>query len=334
MQVPEPSIVLDVHAHLVPVDEAQLAVLDGVEWDDAARIMRVDGHAVGVQSLFDPGALLAWMDANRVQRAWVSAPPPLYRQQLQGRAAHDWADYLNRGLARIAQASDGKLEALLHLPTQAPVIAAELASAAIGAGHRLFAMPTGTSDERTLADPAFEPLWAALNRAGAFVFLHPGECADGRLRSFYLSNLLGNPYETGVALAGLAFAGVPGRYPDMTLCLAHGGGVAPMVAGRWQRGHASARPGIDRHGPDPAAQLRRIYVDCICHSEPSAVLAEQVFGGDKVVFGSDWPFPMGLVQPHDQLQAFAAERVARYMADNPRQLLQRLAAAWAGRGTG
>ena len=319
-----PHIALDVHAHLAPVVPERLAAIAGVAWDGAARVLTVDGHAVGLKPLFEPERLLAWMAEHGVAHAWVSAPPPLYRQQLQGAQARDWADYLNTGLAEIAQASDGRLMALLHLPTQDPDAALVVAEAALADGHGLFAMPTGTRDERGLSDPAFEPLWEALDGAAAFVFLHPGECADGRLRAFYLSNLLGNPYESSVALAHLAFAGVPERYPRLSLCFAHGGGVAPMVAGRWQRGLDTARPGVDPAGPAPEAQLRRIYVDCICHSEAAARLSEEVFGTDKVVFGSDWPFPMGLTAPHAQLGDFDPGRRQRYLSANPKALLEKL----------
>lgn len=323
-QANRPSIILDVHAHLAPVVEARLAQVSGVEWDSDARIMHVDGHAVGVKPLFDPAELLGWMSRAGVERTWISAPPPLYRQQLQGDDARAWAAYLNDGLSSIARGSTGRLEALFHLPTQDPVVAAEIAAAAIADGHILFSMPTGTGDDRTLGEPAFDALWTLLDRAGAFIFMHPGECADGRLRAFYLSNLLGNPYESSVAIAHLVFAGVLQRYPAMRLCFAHGGGLAPMVAGRWDRGHATARPGIDPAGPTPADLLRGLHVDCICHGEPTAALAEEIFGRDKVVFGSDWPFPMGLIEPHEQLEGFDAERRARYFSDNPRQLLESL----------
>lgn len=319
-------IVLDVHAHLVPVMAERLVDMDGVEWDTVARVMHVDGHAVAMKKLFEPNELLAWMDRNRVERAWVSAPPPLYRQQLGGAAARLWADYLNRGLAEIAAGSSGRIEALFHLPTQDPAVASEVASTALAEGHKLFSMPTGTGDDRALSDSAFDALWQALDQARAFVFLHPGECADGRLRAFYLSNLLGNPYESSVALAHLVFAGVLQRFPAMTLCFAHGGGLAPMAAGRWDRGHATARPGIDPSGPTAGQQLPGVHVDCICHSEPAAILAEATFGQERVLFGSDWPFPMGLIEPHEQLQDFAPERRSRYLTGNPRQLLRRLGA--------
>jgi aminocarboxymuconate-semialdehyde decarboxylase len=70
--------------------------------------------------------------------------------------------------------------------------------------------------------------------------------------------------------------------------------------------------------------LPGLYVDCICHSEAAAVLAEATVGSENVLFGSDWPFPMGLIEPHRQLCGYAADRRRRYFAGNPKRLLQRL----------
>lgn len=326
-QMTRTPIALDVHAHLAPVGDARLGDFDGVEWDGANSVLHVDGHPVGMKPLFDPARLIEWMDLNAVAQAWISAPPPLYRQHLRDTGARAWTDCLNDGLTAIAARSGGRLTALHHLPTQDPAVAAAVAARSIAGGHILFSMPTGTGDDRTLGDPAFDELWRTLDAAGAFVFLHPGECADGRLRSFYLSNLLGNPYESAVAIAHLVFAGVLERFPALQLCFAHGGGLTPMVAGRWQRGHATSRPGVNAEAAAPADMLKRIHVDCICHDEPSAILAEATFGRDKVLFGSDWPFPMGLVDPHEQLDGFDAERRTRYLSDNPQRLLARLGKA-------
>lgn len=318
-----PSIRLDVHAHIVPVDAERLASLDGVSFDAEAQAMTVDGHRVGMKPLFQPDRLLRWMDENRVEQAWISIPPPLYRQHLRGRAAMDWCDYLNRGLERIADASEGRLGALMHLPIQDPELAARLVSTLSADGARRFAAPCGTGDERTLSDTGFEPLWQALDAAEAFIFFHPGECADGRLKAFYLSNLVGNPYESTVAIAHLVFGGVLDRFPRLSACFAHGGGLTPMVAARLQRGYDTDRPGIDKSVAPPVHALRRLFVDCICHDEQTIMLAEQVIGSENVVFGSDWPFPMGIVEPEAQMGTYATERLNRLFDENPARLLKK-----------
>ena len=73
-------IALDIHTHLVPVDEAALAAIDGVIWDADSMALTVDGHKVGVKPLYSPKALIGWLDTNAIDAAWfcsaASAVPP------------------------------------------------------------------------------------------------------------------------------------------------------------------------------------------------------------------------------------------------------------------
>lgn len=314
------TITLDVHTHLIPIDEEQLRSFAGIGWNGASGELSVDGHVVGMKPLFRPAALLDWMEQHSVAHAYVSVPPPVYRQQLRGAEARGWADYLNDGLVAIAAQSAGRLTALIHLPTEEPLVAAALVEHWSALGHRHFAMPAGTGDERTLALPEFEPVWAELDAVGAFIFFHPGECADGRLKAFYLTNLLGNPYESTVALAHLILGGVMERHTSIVPCFAHGGGLTPMVAGRLQRGYDTHRPGVDTDRAPPDQLLGRVFADCICHGEAAAKAAEDTFGSQNIVFGSDWPFPMGLVEPHVQLAQFDPDRRKAYFDGNARYL--------------
>ncbi len=315
-------IALDVHAHLAPVLPAALAGIDGVAWDAARGVLVVDGHPVAMKPLYDPSALLRWMEAHRVSRAWISVPPPLYRQHLDAAAAARWTDCLNTGLRRICDAHADRLAPLFHLPLEHPSLAADLAAAWLRRDAAGFAIAAGGHAGHAYSDAALDPLWARLDAAGAFVFIHPGHCCDGRLQAFYLENLAGNPYETGIAAAHLVFGGVPERFPRLRLCLAHGGGTAAMLAGRWQRGRDTARPGVDPDIEPPASSLRRLYADCIVHDPAALALAARVFGDDHVVFGSDWPFPMGLPDPHAQLADAAPDLRARILRDNAQRLLE------------
>ena len=125
---PAEPIALDVHAHLVPVVHDRLAALDGVTWDAQRRVLGVDGHTVGVPALYDPDALIEWMNRHRVDSAWISIPPPFYRQQLDPRGAREWIDYLNDGLQQICATRAGRLAPLFHLPVEHPELAAKIAA--------------------------------------------------------------------------------------------------------------------------------------------------------------------------------------------------------------
>jgi aminocarboxymuconate-semialdehyde decarboxylase len=312
-------ISLDVHAHLAPIFPDELARIRGVSWNAPKKVLTVDGHDVGMKPLFDPLALVAWMEEHNVETAWISIPPPLYRPELQNEDAKDWVFYVNSGLARIAESHPKHFSPLPHLPLQVPELALEVAQDWISKGHQRFGAPSGGSD-LVLSDPAYTPLWQALDAANAFVFFHPGECADGRLKAFYLSNLVGNPYESAVAISHLVFGGVIERHPSIRFCFAHGGGALPVLAGRLERGFDTKRPGITTGGKSPKELLKHICVDCIMHDEAALELAEHAFGQQNVVFGSDWPFPMGVVAPHTQMASINPQRRARIFCDNPARL--------------
>jgi len=313
------KIDLDVHAHLIADDGAALAQFPGVSWDAAAQKLVVDGHPIGLKALFRPAELIAWMDDNAVERAWISAPPPVYRPELAAAEAGRWASALNGQLDAIAQQYPVRLSPLYHLTVEHPEIALGIARDRIADGHRRFAMAAGGA-QHVLSATAYEPLWAALNAASAFLFLHPGEGCDARLDPYYLHNLLGNPTETAIAASHLVFAAVLQRYPDLQVCLAHAGGTTAALAGRWERGHATARPGLDTSHETPRLALRRFCVDCIAHDNDALQLAAKVFGDDRIVFGSDWPFPMGLPQPHKQLADLDPKLRQRIFCDNPQRL--------------
>jgi aminocarboxymuconate-semialdehyde decarboxylase len=85
------------------------------------------------------------------------------------------------------------------------------------------------------------------------------------------------------------------------------------VAGRWQRGIDTARPGIEPPSLSVPDALRRFYVDDLVHDDAVLKLLVKCFGADRVLAGSDWPFPMG----NDSVSAgrsAAAEELTRPLA--------------------
>ena len=312
------KIMLDVHAHLAPIDPARLAGLEGVEWNAEQGRLKVDGHVIGIDALYSPQALIAWMDEQNVERAWVSIPPPLYRAHLDEAAARAWCAYLNDTLDGICARYGDRLAPLCHLPLEHPALALEIAKAP---GGMRYAAAAGGYDG-ALSDEAYEGLWQVLDGQRAFLFLHPGHCCDPRLAKFYLENLMGNPLETAVAAAHLAFGGVAARYAGIRFCLAHGGGASAMLAGRYERGYETKRPGVDLALPSPRTAFRGLFVDCIAHDAQALALSASVFGETRILFGSDWPFPMGLPKPHEQLADVDPALLDGIRAGNARLLLE------------
>ncbi len=114
------------------------------------------------------------------------------------------------------------------------------------------------------------------------------------MRSFYLRNLIGNPLDTTIAAASLVFGGVLERYPNLKFCLSHGGGYAPYQIGRFMHGW-SVRPEGKKHlKVSPEASIRRLYFDTILFFAPALKWLVETYGASHVMFGSDYPFDMGM----------------------------------------
>ncbi|MPZ26377.1 MAG: amidohydrolase family protein [Micromonosporaceae bacterium] len=279
----------DVHTHLVPP-----ALLAGPELTVADGRLVVDGRpTVPLGRLAEPAELSSWVDRQRLAGALVSLPPPALGYHLSGPDATAWAERANPALAE-AVAGDPRLRPLATVPLTEPGAAAGVAAGVLADG-RFAGLSLGTlPDSPTgLADPALEPLWELLDARSSFVFLHPGHCPDRRLAPYYLGNLLGNPYETTLATGQLLFGGVLDRFGGITFCLAHGGGLTAAVAGRWQRGVDTDRPGVPAGTRPVRPALRRLLVDDLVHDHDAVRQLVATFGADRVVPGSDWPFPMG-----------------------------------------
>jgi aminocarboxymuconate-semialdehyde decarboxylase len=256
--------------------------------------------------LGDPRQLEAHLDRAGLDRAIVSPPPPYFRQDLDTTESAAWSRDLNDGLLNLIMGRP-RLRGLAYLPVSQPAVAlAEYGRL----DHRWtgVAIPAGGPGP-SLADPALDPLWRALDAGSCPVLLHPDTSTDPRLEPYYLSNLLGNPVETGIAVAQLVFGNVLARYPRIRFVLVHCGGVVPAVVGRWTQGVRTARPGTGQVQIAPDVAVRRLWTDCLAYDPAAVDLAVTTFGADRILLGSDWPFPIGAADP----RALLAHREADFV---------------------
>ncbi len=293
------AVRVDFHAHLAPFAHEEVK---------------------GPAGLHRPDRLLAHLEEHELDRAVVSVPPPFFRQDLDAEAAAGWVRSLNDGLAAVTGASP-ELLPLAYLPLEHPELAiAEQRRLRDERGWVGYCASAG-GRSCSLADEGLAPLWRALDDDGALLLLHPGTSPDRRLEEFYLHNLLGNPVETAIAAAQLVFGDVPATHGRMRVLLVHCGGCVPDLVPRWDHGVATDRPGLRPLTEPPSTAVRRFYVDCLVH-DPSAIdRAVEVFGEDKMVLGSDWPFPMGAADPVALIAHRGEAFVDRVSRENARAAL-------------
>jgi aminocarboxymuconate-semialdehyde decarboxylase len=199
------------------------------------------------------------------------------------------------------------------LPLQDPQRAAdELARAVRVLGLRGAQIGTPVNGSN-LDDPALEPVWAAANDLRAFILVHPhGEILPGdRLKSYYMRNFVGLPFETTMAGAALVFGGVIERYPAVSFCLCHGGGFLPYQAGRFLHAFDVRAEPRRRLRGSPQDSLARLHYDTIVHSPRALEFLVATAGPQRVLMGSDYPFDMGEFDCVARVDALAISQTDR-----------------------
>jgi aminocarboxymuconate-semialdehyde decarboxylase len=171
--------------------------------------------------------------------------------------------------------------------------------------HGFRAVEIGTSIEgEQLSHARFRQFLRRVSELGILLFTHPYYVGPKQgLEDYYLTNLLGNPYDSTLMIANLIFSGTLDELPELKLCVAHGGGFAPYQIGRLQHGHrVRPEPRVNTE-TSPLQLLGRLFFDTITFYPQALRYLIDVVGARHVVLGTDAPFDMGDEDPLETIGA-------------------------------
>jgi aminocarboxymuconate-semialdehyde decarboxylase len=295
---------IDVHAHWYPQSFLDLlrdhGAQHGLEWQETGngpqfKIRNLITGPAGPRFVDLDARLLAMDDQGVEVHALSLSQPMAYwaGRELGNRLCVTFNDEL----AKAHEHNPRRFFGLAALPMHEPDLALrELERAAKLPGIRGVYVASAILD-RELSNEAFFPVYEALQGLGLPVYLHPVfVIGEDRLRQFYLTNLLGNPFETAIAGAHLIFGGVMDRFPKLEVVLPHAGGALPWLAGRLTRGWEK-RADLKNIKQPPTDYLRRFWYDTIGYSDCVTEYLVKNVGADRVVMGSDYCFPIAYEQP-------------------------------------
>jgi aminocarboxymuconate-semialdehyde decarboxylase len=149
--------------------------------------------------------------------------------------------------------------------------------------------------DKPLDDPIFEPFFAAAQKLELLLFVHPlegGLDADDPLAPV-IGNVLHFTFRTTLMVERMILKGMFEKFPNLRLCLSHGGGL--LAFNIWRLDHSySLRADLQKTIPrKPSEYLKKMYFDTIVHSVVALQYLVQVVGAERVVIGSDYPMGMG-----------------------------------------
>jgi len=310
------GITVDVHAHAVPAGLIGDLAAGRVRFPHVAAERLGHGHGLSfcggpptrpvAVGLTDAALRDTWLTKQRIDRQVVGGWLDIFGYELPPDEGADWAAALTDGLAALA-AEDPRLTALGSVPLQDPERAAAAITRMTGASGLPGVMIATRAGECELDDPAVTPFWEAADAAGAVVYVHPGFAGSPRYSDFGLVNGLARVEDGTVTLARLLYAGIPARYPRARIVAAHGGGALPYVLGRLARNHAINAGST----ADPLESFARLYFDSVVFDPAVLAFLVAKAGRDRVLLGSDYPFPIGDLAPRDVVERAALRDAAR-----------------------
>lgn len=243
---------------------------------------------------------LADMDKMGIDVQAISTSPSQYYYRLEPDLGRQTSRAINERLAEIVALHPDRFVALGTVPMQETELAvAELEYCMKALGFR--GMEIGTNVRKVeLSDERFNPLFAKAEALGAVIFLHPNGFTDtSRLGPHFLTNVIGNPLDTTVALSHIVFGGVLERYPRLKFVAAHGGGYLGHYPARMDHAY-KVRPECHDHiKRPPSYYMKKIYYDTMVFGETQLEHLVSLWGADHVVIGTDYPYDMGYYKPVD-----------------------------------
>lgn len=268
-----PSMVVsgDCHATVVIDDKPYRQVSDAC-WVAERRLEEMDRAGIELQAL--------------------SPMPELFGYWIETGAANDLVRHVNDSIATLVAEGQGRFVGLGGLPmqdidlavTELHRIVSELGFHGIEIGSNINGVAIG--------DPRFHPLFAEVEKLGAAVFVHAVRPAgvDRLVGPAPLQQVLGYPTDVGLAAASVVTGGLLQKFPKLRIAFSHGGGTFASLLPRLEQGYAAFSAVKDIMPEAPSAQARRLYVDSLVFDADTLRRLVSVFGEERVLLGTDYPF--------------------------------------------
>ncbi|HSR56229.1 MAG TPA: amidohydrolase family protein [Alphaproteobacteria bacterium] len=326
------ATVIDIHAHLV-VNESRDMMKAAAEKGDVGEDAKQQG-GVGISQeqaareavLSDPKARLADMDEIGVDISALSPAPPRGFYEADSNLAMTVAQLINDRAAEIVKDHPNRFVSMGVAPLHHTGIAVKEMERAVGdLDLRGIRFPTEINGME-LSDPSLEPFWDAAEQLGTMIYVHPqGFTHPQRLKAYYMTNVVGNPLETTLAMSHLIHSGVIARHPNLKFYFAHGGGFLPFYVGRFDHAWREREECREHTDQPPSAYLPNMWFDTVVFRPDHIRTLVDLVGAERVMLGTDRPYDMGEPDPVALVNAVEglsdAER-DKIMSGNARELLK------------
>jgi aminocarboxymuconate-semialdehyde decarboxylase len=239
----------------------------------------------------------------------LSTVPVMFSYWAQAADAAEIAEFLNDDLAEIVSKHPKRFVGLGTVPMQDARLAVKELERCKQIG--LVGVQIGSNvNQLNLGEPQFFDFFKACEELGMAVFVHPWDMMGEReMQKYWLPWLVGMPAETSRAICSLIFSGTLEKCKNLRICFAHGGGSFPATIGRIEHGFL-VRPDLCAadNQSNPRDYLGKIWFDSLVHEAAMLDYLVKLAGADKVALGTDYPFPLGELEPGKLIESMPFDK--------------------------
>jgi aminocarboxymuconate-semialdehyde decarboxylase len=228
------------------------------------------------------------MNERGIDAMGITISPLFYLYWAEDEVRTPFAAAQNDALAKYCSEDPDRLFFLATLPLPNVEASLEEIRRVAGMGARGINIGTGDFDGVDLDSENLWPVYAELEARELSIFIHPYPLtmASGDEDRYNLSWVTGYNYQETVAFAHLTLGGVFDDFPNLKVCITHGGGSVPYQFGRLEE---ARRRQPDVKADKPLTHYREnVYYDILIHDPNARRFLVDFAGADQLVVGDNY----------------------------------------------
>ena len=180
---------------------------------------------------------LKMMADSELAMAALEAHTATLGYRLTGEQGENWCNVYNDGIADLVKRYPDRFVGMASVPLQDPARAAKVLERAVrDLNFRGGYIGTNVNGNYYGTDE-FDPFWAKAQELDVMVVMHPEDVAGAdKMNPYGLKLICGNPADSALCFGFMTYSGVFDRFPNLKLCILHGGGFFPYHLGRFDQG--------------------------------------------------------------------------------------------------
>jgi aminocarboxymuconate-semialdehyde decarboxylase len=330
---------IDVHAHYVP--PRLIEALESGGADHGVKVLTLQPscqkclqfeYGLKIRPFFphlheDENVRIERFTKTGIDRQILSIWADIFGYALPKQKGHSWHRLMNDVMAETCARHPDRFSWLASGALQDPAGAARELERAVRESGAIGGVIGASVEGVNLGELSLDEYWAAASALKVPVFIHPAAPeAPPRTRKFALNQVAQYTFDTTASVGSMIMSGVLDRFPDLDIILSHGGGTIPYLIGRFDlmygRSDKAATGMTAKH--KPSAYLRRFHYDTILHDPKVLGFLAEMVRTDRIVLGSDDPFPPADHDPLGSLRAagFSPADITTIADDNPHRLFR------------